>query len=63
MLLDGFYLFEGLGINSHDVLMSRYRRSKAGGATYFFTVNTYLRQPILTHPAVRATLREAIEHP
>ena len=42
--------------------MSRYRRSNVGGATYFFTVNTYLRQPILTHPEVRATLREAIEH-
>jgi putative transposase len=42
--------------------MSRYRRSTAGGATYFFSVITYLRQPIMTHPEVRSTLREAIEH-
>ena len=42
--------------------MSRYRRSNVSGATYFYTVNTYLRQPILTLPEVRATLREAIEH-
>ena len=41
--------------------MSRYRRSTAGGTTYFFTVNTYLRQPILTHPEVRSALREAID--
>ena len=45
-----------------DVTMSQYRRSNVGGAAYFFTVNTYVRQPILTHPDVRATLREAIEH-
>ena len=42
--------------------MSRYRRSTACGTTYFFTVNTYLRRPILTHPEVRSALREAIEH-
>ena len=42
--------------------MSRYRCSTACGTTYFFTVNTYLRQPILTHPEVRSALREAIEH-
>ena len=41
--------------------MSRYRRSNIAGATYFFTVTTYLRQPILTHPDVRAALRNAIE--
>ena len=41
--------------------MSRYRRSNVGGATYFFTVTTYLRQPILTHPAVRNALRNSID--
>jgi putative transposase len=29
---------------------------------YFFTINAYLRQPILTHPEVRTALRDAIEH-
>ena len=33
-----------------------------GGATFFFTVNTYHRQTILTHPDVRTALREAIFH-
>lgn len=42
--------------------MSRYRRSKIAGATFFFTVNTYLRRRTLTHPEVRAALREAIQH-
>ena len=41
--------------------MSRYRRSLAEGATYFFTVNTYRRKKLLTHPDVRTTLHEAIE--
>ena len=39
--------------------MSRYRQSNVGAATYFFTVATYKRQPILTHSVVRAALREA----
>jgi len=42
--------------------MSRYRRARAAGATYFFTVVTYQRQPILTHAdtlrALRRVLRE-----
>ena len=42
--------------------MSRYRRSLAGGATFFFTVNTYRRRNILTHPDVRLALRNGIEH-
>ena len=42
--------------------MSRYRRATTEGASYFFTVNTYRRRAILTHPAVRLALREAIEH-
>ena len=37
--------------------MPRYRRSHAPGTTYFFTVNTYRRQQLLTHPDVLATLR------
>ena len=41
--------------------MPRYRRSIAPGATYFFTVNSYQRRPILTHPEVRIALRHAIE--
>jgi putative transposase len=41
--------------------MSRYRRSLTGGASFFFTVNTYQRRTILTHPEVRAVLRDAIE--
>lgn len=42
--------------------MSRYRRAHAEGATYFFTVNTYRRNPLLTHPDVRSALRDAIHH-
>ena len=42
--------------------MSHYRRSLTGGATFFFTVNTYQRQAILTLPDVRTALREAINH-
>jgi putative transposase len=38
-----------------------YRRAAIGGATYFFTVNTYRRQPFLTDADVRAALREGIE--
>ena len=41
--------------------MSRYRRSNVTGATYFFTVMAYKRNPILTHEAVRVAMREAIE--
>ncbi|MEJ2567206.1 MAG: transposase [Gammaproteobacteria bacterium] len=39
--------------------MPRYRRSHVPGTTYFFTVNTYRRQHLLTHPEVLATLRTA----
>lgn len=41
--------------------MSHYRRSNAPGASYFFTVVTHRRQPILCDEAVRNTLRSAIE--
>ena len=40
--------------------MSNYRRAKTKGATYFFTVVTERRQPILTNEDVRAALRTAI---
>jgi putative transposase len=37
-----------------------YRRADIKGGAYFFTVNTFRRQPILTTPALRRCLREAI---
>jgi len=40
--------------------MSEYRRAKIEGGTYFFTVNTYRRQPILTIDLIRRALREGI---
>jgi putative transposase len=41
--------------------MSRYRRAKITGASYFFTVVSYQRRPILCDDAVRASLRDAIK--
>lgn len=41
--------------------MSRYRRADMEGATYFFTVATYRRQPLLCDAAVRVAIRQAIE--
>jgi putative transposase len=38
----------------------QYRRAEIRGGTYFFTVNTFRRQPILTAPRVRLCLHEAI---
>ena len=40
--------------------MPEYRRIKKGGGTYFFTVVTQGRRPILTSPEVRQALREGI---
>lgn len=40
--------------------MSRYRRARVAGGTYFFTVVTERRQPVLTHPEVRLALRDAV---
>lgn len=40
--------------------MSRYRRANTPGATYFFTVVTYRRQPFLCDDDVRTALRQAI---
>lgn len=40
--------------------MPNYRRANVCGGTYFFTVNTFRRLPVLTEAPVRAALREAI---
>jgi putative transposase len=40
--------------------VSRYRRARVPGGTYFFTVVTERRQSVLVHADVRAALREAI---
>ena len=40
--------------------MPEYRRIKQAGGTYFFTVVTHGRRPILTYPEVRQALREGI---
>jgi putative transposase len=41
--------------------MPEYRRAKTKGGTYFFTVITNLRQPILTTEGVRQALRQGIQ--
>jgi len=41
--------------------MSDYRRAAVPGGTYFFTLVTERRQPILTDPDIRQALRQAIE--
>jgi putative transposase len=41
--------------------MPQYRRARTPGATFFFTVNTHLRQPFLIDADVRTALREGIE--
>lgn len=41
--------------------MSDYCRAAVPGGTYFFTLVTERRQPILTHPDIRQALREAVE--
>ena len=41
--------------------MPDYRRANTPGASYFFTVNTYRRWPLLVHDRTRAALREVIE--
>lgn len=40
--------------------MSNYRRTQTAGGTYFFTVVSYRRQPVLCDDPVRTALREAI---
>ena len=41
--------------------MPDYRRADIKGGTYFFTVNTFFRWPVLTDARCRAALRTAIE--
>lgn len=41
--------------------MSHYRRSRQAGGSFFFTVVTYRRRPILCEEPVRLALREAIK--
>ena len=41
--------------------MPQYRRNYVEGGTYFFTVVTYGRRPLLTNGHVRAALREGIQ--
>jgi putative transposase len=40
--------------------MPNYRRAHEGGTTYFFTVVTYFRQPLLLQPDVLDALRDAL---
>lgn len=40
--------------------MSNYRRAGTPGGSYFFTLVTYRRQPLLTEPDSRRILRESI---
>ncbi len=40
--------------------MPKYRRIKKAGGTYFFTVVTHGRRPLLTCPEIRQALREGI---
>jgi hypothetical protein len=40
--------------------MATFHRAVTPGATYFFTVNTYQRQALLTDPPVYSALREAL---
>ncbi len=40
--------------------MPSYRREYVPGGTYFFTVNTYRRQPLLLKDGIRRALREGI---
>jgi putative transposase len=42
-------------------VLSRYRRAVIPGATYFFTVVTYRRRPILCDDLVRAALHNAVK--
>src|SRR6266566_4867677 len=41
--------------------MAEYRRARMAGGTFFFTVVTQDRQPLLTDETVRTTLRDAIQ--
>jgi len=41
--------------------MSQYHRARTEGGSYFFTVVTYRRQSLLTHPESRKLLREIVQ--
>ena len=41
--------------------MPEYRRPRTPGGTFFFTVNTYRRHPLLTIEAFRRELRAGIQ--
>ena len=41
--------------------MPDYRQADVQSGTYFFTVNTYRRQPVLTEDNVRRALRQGIK--
>ncbi|MFZ6722822.1 REP-associated tyrosine transposase [Undibacterium sp. Ji49W] len=41
--------------------MPNYRRSRVSGGSYFFTVTSLRRRPVLTQPALRQALRIAIQ--
>ena len=43
------------------ILLANYRRAKAAGGSYFFTVVTYRRQKFLCDDPVRDALRQAIQ--
>jgi putative transposase len=45
-----------------DANMANYRRARTPGGTYFFTVVTHRRRPILDCPESRQALRDAIEN-
>lgn len=59
------------GLHGHKIIltdltisndaMPQYRRFSIAGGTYFFTVVTYRRRPILCDAPVRAALRNAIQ--
>lgn len=40
--------------------MATFRRAMVPGGTYFFTLATFCRQPLLTHPEVVSATRDAI---
>ena len=41
--------------------MATFRRSTVAGATYFFTVNAYQRQKVLTKPPFYRALKQSLE--
>jgi hypothetical protein len=46
----------------YEAFMSNYRRNYIKGGSYFFTVVTEKRRPILNNPLARQCLREAFRH-